>query len=151
MTINSLQVGQNIAASNVTVERTSAPQTDEQRVDVNAEAPLRTDNQQVSVTADVQESETNADNPNSDTGSGNPDALQQAVEDVEAFVQTQTRTLAFSIDDDTDRSIVTVSDTESGDLIRQIPSEEVLELAERIQTLQDDVGSSVGVLVNGQV
>lgn len=148
MTINSLQVGQNIAASNVTVERTSSPQTDEQRVDVNTETPLRTDNAQVNVTADVQESGTQADNSESD---GNTDALQQAVEDVETFVQGQARNLAFSVDDETDRSIVTVRDSSSGDVIRQIPSEEVLQLADRIQSLQDDIGSSVGVLVNRQV
>ncbi len=148
MTINSLQVGQNIAASNVTVERTSSPQTDEQRVDVNTEIPLRTDNPQINVTADVQESGTPADSNESE---GNTDALQQAVEDVETFVQGQARNLAFSVDDETDRSIVTVRDSSSGDVIRQIPSEEVLQLADRIQSLQDDVGSSVGVLVNRQV
>jgi flagellar protein FlaG len=149
MTINSIQVGQNIALSNIGSERTSTPQSDEQRVDVNAEAPLRTDNQQVNVSAETQESETNADTSTNENG--NTQALQQAVEDVENFVQAQARNLAFSVDDDTNRSIVTVRDTDSGDVIRQIPSEEVLALAERIQSLQDDVGSRVGVLVNGQV
>lgn len=147
MTINTLQVGQNVAASNITVERTTTPQSDEQRVDVNADAPLRTDNEQINVSADVQESATNADT----NGNSSSDSLKQAVEDVESFIQTQNRNLAFSIDDDTNRSIVTVRDSDSGDVIRQIPSEEVLQLAERIQNLQDDIGSSVGVFVNRQV
>lgn len=149
MTINSLQVGQNIALSNSVAERTSTPQFDEQRVNVNAEAPLRTDNQRINVTAEAQENENNADTSSSENE--NTQALQQAVENVESFVQAQARNLAFSVDDDTNRSIVTVRDTDSGDVIRQIPSEEVLALAERIQSLQDDVGSRVGVLVNGQV
>jgi flagellar protein FlaG len=63
----------------------------------------------------------------------------------------QNRNLTFSIDDETKRSIVTVKDSQSGDVIRQIPSEEVLKLAERIQELQQDVGSSVGVFINNEV
>jgi flagellar protein FlaG len=66
-------------------------------------------------------------------------------------LQTQNRNLAFSIDDETKRSVVTVKDSESGDVIRQIPSEEVLALAERIQDLQQDVGDSVGVFINNRV
>ena len=148
MEISTSQFGQNVASSNTSVERGSTPQNDDQRVDVRSDAPLRTDNAQVNVAADVQENSSQAD-----TGSerGNGRQLQQAVADVESFVQGQARNLAFSIDEDTNRSIVTVRDSSSGDVIRQIPSEEVLRLAERIQTLQEDVGSSVGVFVNRQV
>ena len=78
-------------------------------------------------------------------------ALETAIENVESFVQMQNRSLAFSIDKDTDRAVVTVRDSDSGDVIRQIPSEEVLALAERIQDLQQDVGTSVGVFIDNQV
>ncbi|CAD5286009.1 Flagellar biosynthesis protein FlaG [Alteromonas sp. 38] len=78
-------------------------------------------------------------------------SLENAVQEVESFLQTQNRNLAFSIDDETKRSVVTVKDSESGDVIRQIPSEEVLALAERIQDLQQDVGDSVGVFINNRV
>ena len=77
--------------------------------------------------------------------------LRQAISDVESFLQVQNRDLAFSIDEDTARSVVTVIDGQSGDVIRQIPSEEVLALAERIQELQQDVGVSVGVFINNEV
>ncbi len=63
----------------------------------------------------------------------------------------QNRNLTFTIDEETKKSVVTVKDSASGDVIRQIPSEEVLKLAERIQSLQEDVGSSVGVFINNQV
>ncbi|ALM91496.1 MULTISPECIES: flagellar protein FlaG [Alteromonas] len=81
----------------------------------------------------------------------NQASLENAVQEVESFLQTQNRNLAFSIDDETKRSVVTVKDSESGDVIRQIPSEEVLALAERIQDLQQDVGDSVGVFINNRV
>lgn len=77
--------------------------------------------------------------------------LEEAVAKVESFLKVQNRDLAFTIDDDTKRSVVTVKDSSSGDVIRQIPSEEVLKLAERIQELQQDVGNSVGVFINNQV
>ena len=77
--------------------------------------------------------------------------FRSAISKVESFLKVQNRDLAFSIDEETNRSIVTVKDSQSGDVIRQIPSEEVLELAERIQELQQDVGNSVGVFINNQV
>lgn len=77
--------------------------------------------------------------------------LDEAVAKVESFLKVQNRDLAFTIDDETKRSVVTVKDSQSGDVIRQIPSEEVLKLAERIQELQQDVGNSVGVFINNQV
>lgn len=79
------------------------------------------------------------------------DAIRQAISNVESFLKVQNRDLAFSIDEDTARSVVTVIDGQSGDVIRQIPSEEVLALAERIQELQQDVGASVGVFINNEV
>jgi flagellar protein FlaG len=43
-----------------------------------------------------------------------------------------------------------VKDAASGDVIRQIPSEEVLKFAGRINELQSEFGSSVGILLKGQ-
>ncbi len=77
--------------------------------------------------------------------------LNQAISVMESFLQVQNRNLTFSVDEDTDRSVVTVLDANSGDVIRQIPSEDVLALAERIQELQQDIGSSVGVFIDNQV
>ena len=77
--------------------------------------------------------------------------LGDAISRVESFLQGQNRKLSFSIDENTKRSVVTVLDSDSGDVIRQIPSEEILMLAERIQNLQQDIGSSVGVFINNKV
>ncbi|MFD3396156.1 flagellar protein FlaG [Alteromonas macleodii] len=77
--------------------------------------------------------------------------LSDAILSVESFLQGQNRNLTFSIDEETKQSVVTVLDSDSGDVIRQIPSEELLILAERIQELQEDIGSRVGVLINNQI
>ena len=109
----------------------------------------------------AQFSGTNVDEQNNAQASGqqadnknverNGAQLDEAVAKVESFLKVQNRDLAFTIDEETNRSVVTVKDSQSGDVIRQIPSEEVLKLADRIQELQQDVGDSVGVFINNQV
>jgi flagellar protein FlaG len=44
-----------------------------------------------------------------------------------------------------------VKDAQSDEVIRQIPSEDVLELAERIKDLQNDIGQTVGMFIDQQV
>lgn len=76
--------------------------------------------------------------------------LEQALGDIGEYLQNRNTQLAFSVDEATDRSVVTVKDATSGDVIRQIPSEEVLKFAERINELQSEFGSSAGILLRGQ-
>jgi flagellar protein FlaG len=57
-------------------------------------------------------------------------ALEKAVTDIREFVQASQRNLDFSIDDTTGRVVVKVIATDSGEVIRQIPSETVLKLAQ---------------------
>ncbi|MBF8730736.1 flagellar protein FlaG [Pseudomonas guariconensis] len=58
--------------------------------------------------------------------------LEKAVSDIREFVQASQRKLDFSIDDSTGRVVVKVIATESGDVIRQIPSETALKLAQSL-------------------
>ncbi|MNC00252.1 flagellar protein FlaG [compost metagenome] len=55
--------------------------------------------------------------------------LEKAVTDIREFVQSSKRNLDFSIDDSTGRVVVKVVATESGEVIRQLPSEAALKLA----------------------
>ncbi len=57
------------------------------------------------------------------------EALHEAVNEINDYVQTIQRDLSFSMDDQSGRAVVSVIDSASGDLIRQIPSEEVLVMA----------------------
>ena len=76
--------------------------------------------------------------------------LNQALLEISEFLQSRNTKLAFSVDEASDRHVVTVKDGASGDVIRQIPSEEVLKFAGRINELQSEFGSSVGLLLKGQ-
>lgn len=58
--------------------------------------------------------------------------LEKAVTDIRDFVQATQRKLDFSIDDSTGRVVVKVIATDSGEVIRQIPSETALKLAQNL-------------------
>ncbi len=58
--------------------------------------------------------------------------LQKAVVAINEYVQSINRDLQFSVDEDTDRTVIKVIDSESGELIRQIPDEVFLELARKL-------------------
>ncbi|KMT56807.1 flagellar protein FlaG [Pseudomonas fildesensis] len=59
-------------------------------------------------------------------------ALEKAVTDMREFVQATQRNLDFSIDDSTGKVVVKVIATDSGEVIRQIPSETALKLAQNL-------------------
>lgn len=63
--------------------------------------------------------------------------LQQAVNDIQSFAQSLNRKLDFSIDDSTGIVVVKVIASESGEMIRQLPSETALKLAQSMK----DAGS----------
>jgi flagellar protein FlaG len=61
-----------------------------------------------------------------------PEQLQAAVSKLNDYVQNIRRTLSFSIEESTGRTVIKVYDAETEELIRQIPPEETMKLAERI-------------------
>ncbi|MEH6733329.1 MAG: flagellar protein FlaG [Shewanella sp.] len=58
--------------------------------------------------------------------------LQQVAADLTDMVAMMQKGLKFSVDDDSGERVIKVQDVESGDIIRQIPSEEALKLAEKL-------------------
>lgn len=74
------------------------------------------------------------------------DELGNAVEDINQFVNSQGRTLNFSVDEESGKPVVKVVDFQTKEVIRQIPSEEVLTMAKAIKRLQEDLGSATGLI-----
>lgn len=74
------------------------------------------------------------------------EAVAAAVSDISDYVQNISRELQFQIDDNVGSTVITVTDRETGDIIRQIPQEEVVRLARYIaENAPDPV---TGLLVN---
>lgn len=59
--------------------------------------------------------------------------IEQAVKDIQAFIDSVERNLKFSIDEESGEVVVKVVAKASGELIRQMPSEEALELARSLK------------------
>ena len=71
-------------------------------------------------------------------------ALEQAVKDMsEAINVTQPPQLSFTIDDSSERVVILITDVNTGELIRQIPSEDALSIATSLGKLQ-------GLLLKGE-
>ncbi|GAB1459594.1 flagellar protein FlaG [Thauera sp.] len=64
------------------------------------------------------------------------ETLLQAVEDVRKAIEPVAQNLLFSIDDDTGRTIVKIVDSQTDEVIRQMPSEEVLAISKAIDKLK---------------
>ncbi|THB65291.1 MAG: flagellar protein FlaG [Gammaproteobacteria bacterium] len=62
-----------------------------------------------------------------------PKEIENAVKQINDYVQEIHRDIEFSVDEDTGRSIIRVYDSGTEELIRQIPSEEVVELAKNLK------------------
>ncbi len=58
--------------------------------------------------------------------------IKEAVETIRNFVTDMQRELQFSVDEDSGRTIITVIDSDSGKIIRQIPPEEILQIAKSV-------------------
>lgn len=62
--------------------------------------------------------------------------VEAAVATIQDFVQSVRRSLNFSLEEGSGRVVVKVTDAGSGDVIRQIPSEEALQLAENLSEVR---------------
>lgn len=60
------------------------------------------------------------------------ESIREAVSNLNEFSQSIRRNLSFSLQNETGRVVVEVTDSETGELIRKIPSDEALQIAERI-------------------
>ena len=75
--------------------------------------------------------------------------IEETVSDLNSFVQNVQRSIQFSVHDDTGRSVITVTDKESGDVIRTFPSEDVLAMAAYLaENKAQSEDAARGLLVN---
>lgn len=65
-----------------------------------------------------------------------PPELDQAVKAVNEFVKIANSSLEFSVDEETGIELVKVIDKETEEVIRQIPSEEIVAIAKALNSLK---------------
>jgi flagellar protein FlaG len=71
------------------------------------------------------------------------DDVKQAVKEIQTFVNNVTTNVQFSVDQDTGRTIVSVIDTETKQIVRQIPTQDVMKIARALDRMQ-------GILFSGK-
>ena len=86
--------------------------------------------------ATVREERTGTAELNAATAALERDALEEAVADMQDFTQNIQRSLSFSINENTGRTVVEVTDKTTGEVIRQLPTEEALRLAESLEEMR---------------
>jgi len=74
-------------------------------------------------------------------------AVEEVASKLQEFVNLIDKKLQFSVDEDSGRQVVRVTDKLSGDVIRQIPSEEVLRLARNLSDLAETANLSGKLIV----
>ena len=62
----------------------------------------------------------------------NPSKLTQVATELSDMMSMMRKGLAFKVDENSGQAVVTVLDKDTGDVIRQMPSEEALALAEKL-------------------
>ncbi|HEB94124.1 MAG TPA: flagellar protein FlaG [Gammaproteobacteria bacterium] len=67
--------------------------------------------------------------------------VHETVQNLNDFIQRQDRALQFEIDDITGDTVIKVMDSATDEVIRQIPSEELLALARRMMQMHEDKGN----------
>lgn len=74
-----------------------------------------------------------------------PDAemVKKAVDQGNTLLQAVRRNLQFKVDDATKETVIKIVDSDSGEVVRQIPSEEMLAFVKRMQQLEGQQGSVI--------
>lgn len=79
--------------------------------------------------------------------------VRQAAEDVAQYVDSVARSLQISVDGELDKPIVTVLDTNTEEVVRQIPSEEIVAIAKFLRSQGAEMAGKEtisGILLNQQ-
>jgi flagellar protein FlaG len=79
--------------------------------------------------------------------------VRQAAEDVARYIDSVSRSLQISVDGELEKPIVTVLDANTEEVIRQIPSEEIVAIAKFLRSQGADLAGKdtiSGILLNQQ-
>lgn len=103
----------------------------------------------VSSTQSIDAISASAKAPSGPSSSVSAEDLNAAIAELQNSVSRMSRNLEFTVDEATSQRVVKVIDAETEEVVRQIPSEEVLALAASIKEMNDAGMSVVGTLLEG--
>jgi flagellar protein FlaG len=71
-------------------------------------------------------------------------SIETAVSEINNYVEKFSTKISFSIDAESERPMIIVKDSETGEVIRQIPAKELLSLSEKMEEI-------AGIIFDGRV
>jgi len=77
--------------------------------------------------------------------------VADAMKTISEFINMPVRTVNFTQDDGSEKTVIKIYDSESNELIKQFPSEEILSIAQRIIDLQQDISQKTGILLDENI
>ena len=113
-------------------------------VGVAADSPTKKTQQEKLVTEQEERAQVKAKPQTQAQAQAHTQEVSEAVNEVNDFLKNMNRNLSFSIDEDSGDSIIIIKDSENDEVIRQIPSEELLVIRKKMDYL-------VGVLFDAKV
>lgn len=60
--------------------------------------------------------------------------IESVTRQIDSFLRSMNRSLQFRLDESTGRMVVSITDAETGEVIRQVPGEEALRIAQNLET-----------------
>ena len=79
------------------------------------------------------------------------DLISDAMKTISEFISMPVRTVNFTQDDGSEKTVIKIYDSTSNELIKQFPSEEILLIAQRIVELQQDISQKTGILLDESI
>ncbi len=110
----------------------------------NTDTPELTDTSRYESANAMKSSSVTGRNDDSKVTQSSLQEVETALDDMSKYVKSIGRNLQFSVDEDLGRTVIKVVDSESDEVIRQIPAEELLEIAKSVQELLESKDSAAG-------
>jgi len=77
--------------------------------------------------------------------------VEKALDIVASFLQSTSKQVDFSSDNKAGRTVITIIDKETQEVINQFPSEKIISMAEKIQAVHQEVENISGLLIDSHV
>ncbi len=140
-----------IAINAVSVQALNTERVDknaiEQGNDISAKNPKETPFlKEEQVFAPVKESQTTTK-----ANEISEEEIDAAIEVVSNFMSQPPRNVNFTKDDSSGKTVIKVFDKDSQELIKQFPSDEILSIAGKISSLQQEVGKQTGIFLDESI
>lgn len=105
----------------------------------------------VSNKVDLTQEQLNQDKKTEEETLAHSENVADAMKTISEFINMPVRTVNFTQDDGSEKTVIKIFDSESNELIKQFPSEEILSIAQRIIELQQDISQKTGILLDENI